>query len=169
MILRRASRSRAGAGPGGCHSAPATDGAAGGASRGRWVPEPGAGDVVGPVVSLHPEAGLVVKLRAGPWLDLGAIGKGYAVEKAADLLRELGVTSALIHGGTSTIYAIGRPPDQEAWKVTLELPVGWARNAPDPDGGPALLAVVALRDGSYVVFLEDDYKAKSVMMRWKPE
>lgn len=26
-----------------------------------------------------------------------------------------------------------------------------------------------LRDGSYLLFLEDDYKAKSVMLRWRPE
>ncbi len=31
------------------------------------------------------------------------------------------------------------------------------------------LRVHRLRDGSYVLFLEDDYKAKSVMMRWRPE
>jgi hypothetical protein len=31
------------------------------------------------------------------------------------------------------------------------------------------LRVQHLRDGSYVLFLEDDYKAKSVMMRWKPQ
>jgi hypothetical protein len=31
------------------------------------------------------------------------------------------------------------------------------------------LRVQRLRDGSYVLFLEDDYKAKSVMMRWKPQ
>ncbi len=31
------------------------------------------------------------------------------------------------------------------------------------------LRVQRLRDGSYMVFLEDDYKAKSVMMRWRPE
>ena len=30
------------------------------------------------------------------------------------------------------------------------------------------LRVRQLHDGSYVVFLEDDYKAKSVMMRWRP-
>ena len=40
-------------------------------------------------------------------LDLGAIGKGYAVERAAEVLREAGVTSALMHGGTSTVQAIG--------------------------------------------------------------
>lgn len=60
--------------------------------------------------------------REGVMLDLGAIGKGYAVGRAAEILREAGVASALIHGGTSTIYAIGRPPDGEFWKVAIEMP-----------------------------------------------
>ena len=78
--------------------------------------------------------------RAGVMLDLGAIGKGYAVEQAAELLREAGVTSALLHGGTSTIQAIGHPPDAAAWKVAVEYP------AERPDASPALLSVVSLRD-----------------------
>src|SRR5205807_1206651 len=41
--------------------------------------------------------------RPGVLLDLGAIGKGYAIEQAANLLREAGVVSALLHGGTSTV------------------------------------------------------------------
>lgn len=60
--------------------------------------------------------------REGVMLDLGAIGKGYAVERGADILREAGVTSALFHGGTSTVYAIGRPPDADAWKVAFDAP-----------------------------------------------
>jgi FAD:protein FMN transferase len=60
--------------------------------------------------------------HAGVMLDLGAIGKGYAIEKAAELLREAGVTSALLHGGTSTVCAIGNPPDAEFWKVAIEDP-----------------------------------------------
>jgi thiamine biosynthesis lipoprotein len=57
-------------------------------------------------------------------LDLGAVGKGYAVGRAAEILQEIGVASALIHGGTSTVYAIGHPPDSEYWKVALEHPPG---------------------------------------------
>jgi len=60
--------------------------------------------------------------RDGVMLDLGAIGKGYAVECAGGILREAGVTSALIHGGTSTVCAIGNPPDAPGWKVAIELP-----------------------------------------------
>jgi len=62
--------------------------------------------------------------REGVMLDLGAIGKGYAVGQAAEVLRETGITSALIHGGTSTVFAIGHPPDAEFWKVAIETPPG---------------------------------------------
>jgi thiamine biosynthesis lipoprotein len=60
--------------------------------------------------------------REGVMLDLGAIGKGYAIERAADLLRENGVSSALLHGGTSSIYALGHPPEAEFWSVSVENP-----------------------------------------------
>ncbi len=73
-------------------------------------------------VHLDPEDGTVRFERDGVVLDLGAIGKGYAVEAAAEILREAGVASALIHGGTSTVYALGRPPDPECWKVAIAMP-----------------------------------------------
>jgi len=79
--------------------------------------------------------------RDGVMLDLGAIGKGYAVEQAAEILREAGVTSALIHGGTSTAFAIGQPPDAGCWKVAIDRPAA--------DGGAkssSLLTTVELRD-----------------------
>lgn len=64
--------------------------------------------------------------RPGVMLDLGAIGKGYAVERGGAILREAGVTSALFHGGTSTISAIGHPPDAECWRVAVDMPDGVA-------------------------------------------
>jgi thiamine biosynthesis lipoprotein len=60
--------------------------------------------------------------RPGVMLDLGAIGKGYAVGRAAELLCEAGISSALIHGGTSTACAIGHPPEAAAWKIAVEYP-----------------------------------------------
>jgi FAD:protein FMN transferase len=60
--------------------------------------------------------------REGVMLDLGAIGKGYAVGQAAEILRGADIASALIHGGTSTVYAIGNPPDGEFWKMAIETP-----------------------------------------------
>lgn len=60
--------------------------------------------------------------RPGVMLDLGAIGKGYAIERGLEILREAGVMSALFHGGTSTVGAIGCPPDADAWRVAVNLP-----------------------------------------------
>src|SRR5439155_11231288 len=86
-------------------------------------------------------------------LDLGPIGKGYALERAVELLRDAGVTSALLHGGTSTVCAIGAPPDADAWKIAVPHPdfaeqtISICRSDPDdPPGAAKLLAVVPLRD-----------------------
>jgi thiamine biosynthesis lipoprotein len=55
-------------------------------------------------------------------LDLGAIGKGYAVDRAAEVLRSLGIRDALINAGGSTILAMGSPPHQTGWLVHLRDP-----------------------------------------------
>jgi len=65
--------------------------------------------------------------KEGLMLDLGAIGKGYAIDCAAEILREAGVTCALLHGGTSTVYGLGAPPDAEGWKIAI----GGAPGDPD--------------------------------------
>jgi len=57
-----------------------------------------------------------------PLIDLGAIGKGFAVDCAVELLREWGVGSALVHGGASSAYAFGDCPGHAGWPVTLSNP-----------------------------------------------
>lgn len=63
-------------------------------------------------------------LRAGLQINLGGIGKGYALDRAAALLRdEWGIKSALLHGGTSSVYALGTPPGQErGWPIRIKHP-----------------------------------------------
>ncbi len=57
---------------------------------------------------LREDTGGAFDVRAsGGDLDLGAIGKGVALDRACSILRECGVTSALLHGGTSSVVAIG--------------------------------------------------------------
>jgi thiamine biosynthesis lipoprotein len=55
-------------------------------------------------------------------LDLGAIGKGYAVDRAAEILGSLGIHDALINAGGSTILAMGSPPGQNGWLIHLRDP-----------------------------------------------
>lgn len=64
-------------------------------------------------------------------LDLGGIGKGYAIDKAAEVLADWDVTEAIINGGTSTVLALGKE-----W----ELGVG------GPWGEKAGLSSVTLKD-----------------------
>ncbi len=55
-------------------------------------------------------------------INLGAVGKGYAVDKAASILREYDVQSALVSGGGSTVFAFGEGPDGEGWRVGIRHP-----------------------------------------------
>src|SRR5271169_547595 len=55
-------------------------------------------------------------------VDLGAIGKGFAVDRAAEVLHSMGIRDALINAGGSTVLAMGSPPDQTAWLVHLRDP-----------------------------------------------
>lgn len=55
-------------------------------------------------------------------LDLGAVGKGYAVDRAADVLRNWGIHDALINAGGSTLVAMGAPPGKSAWLLHLRDP-----------------------------------------------
>lgn len=74
------------------------------------------------LVTLNEADFTVAFAHPGVKLDLGAIGKGYAIEEASLLLLEAGVTSAFLHGGTSTIHAIGTPYDEPGWNVALTHP-----------------------------------------------
>jgi thiamine biosynthesis lipoprotein len=60
--------------------------------------------------------------KAGMELDFGGIGKGFALDRAAEIMREHGVRSALLHGGKSTVLAIGAPPGRTGWTVDIRHP-----------------------------------------------
>jgi thiamine biosynthesis lipoprotein len=55
-------------------------------------------------------------------LDLGGIGKGYAVDRMAELLEEWEVPQALVHGGFSSVLALDAPPMRDGWPLTLSAP-----------------------------------------------
>lgn len=68
----------------------------------------------------------------GLLLDPGAVGKGYAIDRATQLLRESGVDHALIHGGTSTVRAWGESPDGSGWRIAVRNPSSEAGEGEEP-------------------------------------
>jgi thiamine biosynthesis lipoprotein len=75
-------------------------------------------------------------VRPGVEINLNAIGKGYALDGMAAVLRRLGVSGALLSGGRSSVLAVGGPP--AGWPIDLE----------SPQTRRPLLARVYLRDGA---------------------
>ena len=57
--------------------------------------------------------------RAGMAIDLGGIGKGYAVDRVVDRLRELGVESAFVSFGESSLRAMGSAAGGDGWEVWI--------------------------------------------------
>lgn len=62
-----------------------------------------------------------IHLPDGMEIDLGSVAKGYAGQKAADFLKENGVTSGLLSLG-GNIQAIGSKPDGSPWKIGIQDP-----------------------------------------------
>jgi thiamine biosynthesis lipoprotein len=77
-------------------------------------------------------------LRPGLEINLGSIGKGYALDRVAERLRDdWGLGHALLHGGRSSVLAMGSEPGTtHGWPVAIRHPWDAQRQ----------LAVVRLRD-----------------------
>lgn len=75
-----------------------------------------------PLLLLDPEGMTVRTAKRGVQLDLGGVGKGYAIERAVKILRDGGVQNAFIHGGTSSLFAFGRDGEEKGWRVALVHP-----------------------------------------------
>lgn len=76
--------------------------------------------------------------KEGIEMDPGGIGKGYAVDKMVAILKEDGITSALVSASGSSIYGLGTPPNQSGWPIKIR----------DPKDASKSVAEVMLHDNS---------------------
>lgn len=89
-------------------------------------------------VTLDSGARTIAYRTGGVEIDPGGIGKGYAVDRAVEVLRGRGIRSALVSAGGSTLVAIGAPPGRPGWTIAVK----------NPDDAAKPLALVSLRDTS---------------------
>ena len=68
------------------------------------------------------KTGTVVKLlKPGMKIDLGAIAKGYVVDRMAAVLKSGGITRAIVNAG-GDIYALGNPAGKSGWEIGIRDP-----------------------------------------------
>lgn len=70
-----------------------------------------------PLYALDPSAHTLTSHVERLHLDLGAVGKGYALDRLAATLREWDVTAALLQSGGSTALALDPPPGEPGWSL----------------------------------------------------
>ena len=98
--------------------------------------------------------------KQGIELDPGGIGKGYAVDRIAQILKDQGVQHALVSGGGSSIYAIGAPPNEPGWKADIKNP----RDPSKPIASVVLKDESMSTSGSYEKFFRAEGKLFSHIM-----
>jgi thiamine biosynthesis lipoprotein len=86
-------------------------------------------------LELDPDGLMVRAATRGVQIDLGGIGKGYAVDCMADVLEEWGIVRALVHGGFSSVLALEAPAGRGGWPLTLS----------DPGAASRVLARLSMR------------------------
>ena len=94
--------------------------------------------------------------KEGMAIDLGGVAKGYAADRAVELLKKNGMTAGIIAVG-GEVKPFGTKPDGDAWRVGIK--------DPDPDSGKDdVIAIVKLSgkaistSGGYEKFFSKDGK-----------
>jgi thiamine biosynthesis lipoprotein len=97
--------------------------------------------------------GLAVHARAdGVKIDLGGIGKGFAVDRMAALVEDWGLERALVHGGRSSVLALEPPRGREAWDLDLAAPgLAPARSLPRVAARQTALSASGTGKGGHIL------------------
>jgi len=72
-------------------------------------------------IDIDVERGTVTFFEEGVRIDLGGIGKGYAVDRAAAVLAAEGVTNAIIDAG-GDLRLLGHRPGKDFWRIGIRHP-----------------------------------------------
>jgi FAD:protein FMN transferase len=104
-----------------------------------------------PLLEIDADAGMIRAGANGVRIDLGGIGKGYAVDLMAELLEEWGLDRAFVHGGFSSALALAPPAGCDGWPLTLSDPREPARVLARLSIRQAALSASGVRKGDHIV------------------
>ena len=98
------------------------------------------------------EAGILSTENTDIQIELGAIGKGYAIEQAKEILTSSDASGGMISAGSS-IYVYGKKPDGSKFRVALRDPRGDENSA---IGVLTLSDITISTSGDYERYFEKD-------------
>jgi thiamine biosynthesis lipoprotein len=104
-----------------------------------------------PSIEIDLDESLVRATTRGVRIDLGGIGKGYAVDLMAELLEEWDLQTSLVHGGFSSVLALDAPAGHDGWPVTLSDPRNPSRVLERLSVRQTALGASGLRKGDHIV------------------
>ena len=84
-------------------------------------------------------------------IDLGGIGKGYALDMMAELLKEWSIDRALLHGGFSSILALDAPEGTKGWPVTFSQPGNIQNTIARVDLANCALSASGTKKGAHII------------------
>lgn len=102
-------------------------------------------------VEVNPGEGTIGLTSSRASIDVGGIGKGYAVDRAVSILKEKGIRRAIVNAG-GEMYLLGAPEGEAGWLIGIQEPM---RN-------DKVVATLRLKDmavatsGNYETFVEID-------------
>jgi thiamine biosynthesis lipoprotein len=104
-----------------------------------------------PSLEFDEEEFVVRATRDGVRIDLGGIGKGYAVDLMAEVLEEWELRRALVHGGFSSVLALEAPDGRDGWPLTLSDPAAPSRVLTRLSVRQTALGASGLQKGDHIV------------------
>jgi thiamine biosynthesis lipoprotein len=119
-----------------------------------------------PSLELDADDFLVRATTDGVQVDLGGIGKGYAVDLMAELLAEWGIDRALVHGGFSSVLALEAPEGRNGWPLTLSHPGAPSRVLARLSVRQTALGASGLRKGDHIVDPRTGRPARGRLAAW---
>ena len=73
-------------------------------------------------VALDEKMQTVFLKESGMKIDLSGVAKGYAIDRAWEIMKNKGMTGALIDGGESSIRVLGERPGGGPWRIAVSHP-----------------------------------------------
>jgi len=99
-------------------------------------------------------------------IDLGGIGKGYAIDRMASLLHEWSIDTALIHAGYSSVLALGSPPAAKGWPVTISDPGNRKKTLARLDLHNRAISGSGLQKGRHIIDPRSACPAEGKLAAW---